>query len=200
MQYIFNRKKPFSVFDMITPLEKVLPERCLCVFWQWRYLVLVDVLQHPLVGAHDLKLSAVDDQDWSWNVLMLADSKQWKNFLSKLQSNLSITTTQGRHKKRSLYTGGRYSQVFYYISSAIGIIISGRCRQVVALHRWSLTQVWLYYKTHFWYGPVHFLISIQMFLSLLKNADLEYLSSLHTKKLTNAKYAYQASDFLLSKS
>jgi len=50
------------LFDMVAPLQEVLPQGGLGVLGQRRHLVLVDVLQHPLVGAHDPELAAVDDQ------------------------------------------------------------------------------------------------------------------------------------------
>ncbi len=76
----------------------------------------------------------------------------------KIQSNLCTTTTLGTPKKWPLCRGGRYTegdQIFIneFINnfSMLGIR-PGRCWQVVVVQRWSLTQVWLYFETIFFFA------------------------------------------------
>jgi hypothetical protein len=65
----------------------------------------------------------------------------------QLQSNLCTTTTFGTPNLWPLSTGGRCSEVGFMLwGLRLGLQNGGRCRQVVAIRRWSLTQVWLYLR------------------------------------------------------
>jgi len=63
-----------------------------------------------------------------------------------VQSNLCTMTTLGTQNYWPLLTGGRRSFMLKKIT--LGPEDSGRCWLVVAIRRWSLTQVWLYMYTN----------------------------------------------------
>jgi hypothetical protein len=87
-----------------------------------------------------------------WIVLVILINCSLTFSFFNIQSNLCTAATLETPKKWPLFPGGRYTEVDQIFINQVIISLSllglrpGRCWQVVVVQRWSLAQVWLYYK------------------------------------------------------
>ncbi len=98
--------------------------------------------RHP--ASSGLGKPCVKKQQWlSWHFNVHDKLKIWNELLiGQLQSNLITIVPSG--PQNCGLTVGRCSEATLYSKYAVRYAKKRFCRQVVAIRRWSLAQVWLY--------------------------------------------------------